>query len=159
MTAVRCAYCETDRPAVETFFNGSVNRCKDGAACEYRATALYDPTIVPAEDRPVPPPMDAPPGAACPNCGATEGLYGGAAWMCRDRAACEQRSVEFQYLTAWSDSSPDAMIAAACGTLQLPASHPPVVPAEQPRLDPAEMAAEMYALSAQEALGRKRPGR
>jgi hypothetical protein len=107
---VRCDYCHTAVPAAESFTpipNGVYTRCRDTKACERRQAGAYDPTIPLDEDRPVPPPIGAPPGAACASCGATgAGLYapGNRAWMCRDRAGCEQRSVETQFLTAWTDS-------------------------------------------------------
>lgn len=152
----RCDYCSTAVPADEVyqpFRHGAVNRCRDAAACEQRALMLHDPTILRAEDRPVPPPLGAPPGAACGYCGATGGLYSsGVAWMCADRAGCTQRGVEAQFLSAWTDSGPDRWIAESGGHLRLPASPPPQVVAEQAELTPAER----EGLAASEALGRKR---
>lgn len=157
MTTVRCDYCGTVVPADETFQpfrGGGVNRCKDAAACERRALQLNDPTILAAEDLPGAPP--AVPGARCAVCGAVDppgGVYAGAAYMCLDRAGCGERSVEYQCLTAWTDSGPDRLIAEAGGRLRLPASPSgPEIPPERVELDHAQMAA----LAAGEALGRKR---
>lgn len=161
-TAARCDYCHAVVPAGETFQpfpGGAYNRCKDTEACERRQTRAFDPTIMPDEDMPVPPPASAPVGTACDYC-RTEGPAGGlyermrGQWFCLDRAACEQRSIGFQYLTAWSDSSPDRLISAA-DMWAMASSAPPQVPPERTELDPDELTA----LAWQEALGRKRPRR
>jgi hypothetical protein len=101
-----------------------------------------------------PPPAVA--GARCSVCATVGNVYERSAgvFMCLDRAGCTERSVETQYLTAWSDSSPDRLISAA-DMWALSSSAPPQVPPERTELDPEEMAR----LAAQEALGRKRPGR
>lgn len=119
-------------------------------ACARRAPGLGDPTIS-DWDRPVPPPS-APPGARCAACGAAGDLYdGGNACFCRDRAGCVQR--EAADLSPWHDSSPDAAIAAAGGTLRLPAPHPPQAgPDPSPPGPDAAFAYEVW----RAAQGRKR---
>ncbi len=158
-TTVRCDYCGTGVPASETFRPyGAAVRCKDTAACERRALRAYDPTILADEDMPVPPATVAPPGTVCGACRTVTpaGLYdrGHGAWFCRDRAACEQASIETTYLTAWSDESPDRLVSAA-GMRAAQAAAGAQIPPERTELGPAGMAA----LAASEALGRKRAGR
>lgn len=150
----RCACCETDRPAAEVFgpYPGAV-RCKNVRACERRRLRAYDPTIPPDEDMPAPPAASAPPGARCAVCEAPGGLYerGGGQWVCRDQAGCQARAVEVQFLHAWGDSSPDRLIDAA----QMRAAQAAAgaeIPPERAEPGPAELAA----LAAADALGRKR---
>jgi hypothetical protein len=158
-TMVLCDYCGTSVPASQVFQplrGGTVNRCKDAGACERRSLSAGDPTLLWDEDRPAPPPPAAPPGTACEVCrdaspagGLYERIRG--QWHCRDRAACEQRAVEVQFLHAWSDSSPDRLISSA-DMRAMAAAAPPEVPAARTELEPGEMAA----LAAADALGRKR---
>lgn len=156
-TRVRCDFCSSDVPAGETFepYRGAI-RCMDAGACERRQIRAHDPSILPDEEMPVPPAAPAAPGAVCALCGASEGaLYErvprSGQWMCRDQAGCEQRSVEVQYLRAWSDSSPDRLISSA-DMRAMTAAARPEIPPERAVLDPTEIAA----LAAAETLGRKR---
>lgn len=118
-TSAQCDYCHATVPAGETFHPfATVTRCKDVAACERRQIRAYDPTIVPDEDRPAPPPAATPPGAVCAVCGASgteNGLYERLRGQCAclDRAACEQRAVEAQFLRSHPDSSPDQLVSSA----------------------------------------------
>jgi len=154
---VRCDYCGADVPAGETFQpvrGGVVSRCRDVGSCERRALRAYDPTILPDEELPRPPAAGAPPGAACAVCAASgPGLYerSPGSWFCRDRAACEQRGVEVQYLRAWGDSSPDRLITSP-QMRAMNAAASPQVPAERPPPDPAVVAAHAWS----DMLGRKR---
>lgn len=135
-STVQCDYCHTAVPAGETFHPfATVTRCKDVGACERRQIRAYDPTIIPDEDRPAPPPSAAPPGAVCAVCGASgSGLYERmrGQWYCLDRAACEQRSTEHLYLRPWSDGSPDQLVSSAqmrAGQAAAGAQIPPEPPA------------------------------
>jgi hypothetical protein len=114
-----CDYCKTQRPASEVFepYRGAV-RCRDVAGCERRQIRAFDPTVPLDEDLPTPPTVGAPPGAACAVCGAPgprlyERIPHSGQYVCRDRDACQQQSIEYQYLRAWGDSSPDRLITSA----------------------------------------------
>lgn len=149
----QCDYCGTGVPTAETFqpYRGAV-RCRDVGACERRQLRRYDPTLLRDEDLPVPVTGTVRPGTACAACGAVGlALYARmpGQWVCTDRDACQRRALED--MSAWSDSSPDRLISSAdMRVLAAPASAEVAPPRRQ--LDPAEMAA----LAASEALGRKR---
>jgi hypothetical protein len=153
-TAVRCACCQTQRPAAEVYERVPRSGeffCKDTAGCRRRIASLGDPV---GEIAAEPPPAVA--GAACSICAAAEppgGVYerSGGVFACLDRPGCQERSVETQYLTAWSDGGADRMISPA-DMRAMAAAAPPQVPPERTELDPEEMAR----MAAQEALGRKR---
>jgi hypothetical protein len=148
----RCDYCGETLPVNETFHPvPSITRCRDVADCDQRQIRRYDPTLQDDWARPSTP-AAAPAGARCANCGTAGDLYnGGNAYFCRDRAGCELRAK--QDMSAWSDESPDRLIAAA-DMMRLSQLAGAQIPPAPTVLDPAEMAA----LAAQEALGRKRPG-
>jgi hypothetical protein len=125
--------------------------CRDTTGCRRRIASLGDPV---GEIAAEPPPAVS--GAACSICAAVNppgGVYerSRGVFACLDRPGCQERSVETQYLTAWSDSSPDRLISAA-DMWAMSSSAPPQVPPERTELDPEEMAR----LAAQEAMGRKR---
>jgi hypothetical protein len=152
---VRCSYCCTTVPADQTFTpvtGGTYSRCKDERACTRRQDSAFDPSILADEDLPVPPPVV--PGARCAICGTVDppgGVYAGAAYMCLDRAGCEQRAAVAD-LAPWTDFSPDQEIAHSGAHLRMPLARPVVVPAEQAPLSYEER----QALAASESLGRKR---
>ena len=153
-TAVTCACCQAPRPAAEVYERVPRSGewfCRDTAGCRRRIASLGDPVGEVAAE---PPPAVA--GARCSVCATSGNVYErtSGVFVCLDRAACAERSVEAQYLTSWSDSSPDRLIAETGGHLRIPAAAPPQVPAEQPELDYAELAV----MAAQEALGRKAGG-
>ena len=159
MTAVtvppgaRCAACS----AAEGLYNrGDGIFCVNRNACRYRMAAYGDPVAAVA-DITIPsgrPP--AVPGATCSVCDATDppgGVFRRAANMfaCLDRPGCDERAIEFQYLQAWSDESPDQVIVAA--DMRRMAAHAGAqIPPERTELDHTEMAS----LAAQERLGGKR---
>jgi hypothetical protein len=157
-TLVRCSFCQDQRPLSDVFepYRGAV-RCRDVAACERRQIRAFDPTIPPDEDRPRPlGPQAGPPGTACGYCRASDppgGLHQRTpgVWFCLDRAACEQRSVDVLYLTAWSDSSPDRMISAADMRAMTSAAGAQIPP-EPSRHDPDALAVEAW----RSAAGRQR---
>lgn len=92
----RCDYCGETLPVNETFHPvPSITRCRDVADCDQRQIRKFDPTLLPAEHRPVPPTATAPAGTVCAVCRAPAApgeLYdrGGGQWFHRDRAACER---------------------------------------------------------------------
>jgi hypothetical protein len=148
---VRCAVCETQRPASEVYepVRGvGEYRCADTAACRRRVGYVGDPV-----GEFIASPPAAVPGAACAVCGAAGGAYERTpgVYVCIDRGGCAERAVEAQYLTAWGDSSADALISPA-DMRAMAAAAPPEIPPERTELDPAAMAA----LASQDALGRKR---
>jgi hypothetical protein len=150
--AVRCACCQAPRSGAEVFERVPRSGeffCRDTMGCRRRIASLGDPV---GEITAAPPPAVA--GAACAVCATASGVYerSPGVFVCLDRAGCAERSVETQYLTAWTDGSPDRLISAAGGRLRLPASAPPEVPAARVELD----LAEMRVMAAQEALGAKR---
>ena len=147
-----CACCQAPRPAAEVFERVPRSGeffCKDTGGCRKRMASLGDPV---GEIAAAPPPAVA--GARCSVCATVGGVYERTpgVYVCLDRAGCADRAVEAQYLTAWTDGSPDRVISAAGGRLRLPAPHPPEVPPVRTELDPAEM----ESLAAQDALGRRR---
>lgn len=151
MTA-RCNRCGTTRNLVH---NGYVWLCASAERCATYQAAVADPALalmVEQRDEIAPPP-DAPAGTPCAYCGAVDppgGVAAASAYACRDRAGCEQRSVEHQYLTAYRDESPDRLISAA-DMMHLQAQAGAQVPPAPRVLTPAEMAA----LAASDAVGRK----
>lgn len=152
---VVCACCQTRRPAAETYervpFSGE-RFCTDAAGCRRRMAGVGDPVAEVGAVAVTAP--SAVPGARCAVCGTVDppgGAYArGAAYMCLDMAGCRERSVEYQYLTAWGDSSPDRLISSA-EMRALQAAAPAEVPAERAPLSPEEMAR----LAAADDLGRK----
>lgn len=149
----RCDYCHADVPADAVFapYRGAT-RCKEVGTCERRQIRLYDPTIPPDDDRPVPPPADARPGARCDLCGSSVDLYHRSVeFRCRDRVACEQRQL-------LPDMAPVTEDFAEVGLPQLPgmfaaqAAARPEVGADPVPLGPAEIAA----LASRDAAWRKR---
>ena len=154
-TAVTCACCQAPRPAAEVYERVPRSGeffCRDTAGCRRRIASLGDPVGEVAAE---PPPAVA--GATCSVCATAGNVYERTrgVFVCLDRRGCEARSVQYQSLTAWTDSSPDRVIAEAGGHLRIPAARPVEVLAEQTPLDPAELAG----LAAREALGAKRAGR
>lgn len=159
LVTARCDYCGAERPAAELYApvpNGAVLRCRDVPACERRQIRAFDPAILPDEDMPRPPATGAPAGAACAVCGASgPDLYehnpAGGQWMCRGTAGCQQRGVDRQFLTAWSDTSPDRLISAAQMRAMVAAA-PPEVAAERPPASAEDLHAEAW----RSAMGRRR---
>lgn len=149
----RCASCG----ATAGLYNRGDNYfCADRHACRYRSAAYGDPVAEVADIARPPSRPAAVPGARCSICGAIDppsGVYhrGGASYACLDRPGCDERSVEFQYLTAWSDESPEQRIVAA-DLRRLAKSAGAQIPPEPTVLGHDEMAA----LAAQDRLGRKR---
>lgn len=156
-SAVRCNYCETAVPADEVFqpyhHNDTVNRCKDAAACQRRADAVFDPSLARGEwNRLVP--QRAVSGLTCALCRTDNPPGGviacGGGYACHDRASCDQR--QGLDLAPWTDASPDSVIEVTRAPLQLPA--PARMDAGPP---PAPLSYEqMRDLAASESLGRKR---
>jgi hypothetical protein len=156
-SAVRCNYCETAVPADEVFqpyrHNDTVNRCKDAAACQRRADAVFDPSLTRGDwNRLVP--QRAVSGLTCALCRTDNPPGGvieiGTGHACHDRASCEQR--QGLDLAPWTDETPDAMLEATGARFQIPVA---------PRMDAAPPPApldydQMQALAASEAAGRKR---
>jgi hypothetical protein len=152
-SAVRCACCHSPRPAAEVYER--IPRrgewfCRDTTGRRRRIASLGDPV---GEVAAAPPPAVA--GARCSICATAGNVYerSPGVFMCLDRAGCSERSVEAQYLTAWSDSSPDRLISVA-DMWALASSAPPQVPPERTELTPEEMAV----LAWQEAAGRRAEG-
>lgn len=150
-TLLRCACCQTSRPAAEVYERVPRSGeffCRDTAGCRRRIASLGDPV---GEVVAAPPPAAA--GARCSICDAPGGAYERTpgVYVCVDRAGCADRAVETQFLHAWSDSSPDRLISSA-DMRAMAAAARPEVPPERTQLAPGEMAA----LAAADALGRKR---
>lgn len=115
-TTVLCSCCETPRPLAEVYEpvpGIGEYRCSDLAGCRRRLAYVGDPVGPPVATR-----AATAPGATCSVCNVTDppgGAYqrSPGIYACLDRAGCEQRSVDFQFSHAWSDSSPDRFITSA----------------------------------------------
>jgi hypothetical protein len=99
-TAVRCACCQTPRPAAEVYERiprSGEFFCKDVAGCRRRMAGVGDPV---GEVAAAPPPAVA--GARCSVCATAGRVYERtrSVFVCLDREACAARSIEAQYLTA-----------------------------------------------------------
>lgn len=151
-----CACCCTTRPAAEVYQrvpHSSEWFCTDTTGCRRRMASVGDPV---AEFLTTSPPP-AVPGARCAFCGTVDppgGVYArGAAFMCLDRGACTERSVDFQFLTAHREDFPEVANTSITGMMHSAKGAGAQMPAARTELSHAEMAN----LAAQEALGRKRP--
>ena len=105
--AVRCACCQTPRPAAEVFerMPGSDEWfCRDTAGCRRRMACYGDPV---GEIASSPPPAVT--GARCSVCATAGGVYERTPgiFVCLDRAGCAERSVDFQFLTAHREDYPE----------------------------------------------------
>ena len=118
---MQCSYCQADVPLSSTYEpfpgNATIRRCRDTGACQRRQ--LHAGTGVPEG----PPAWETAraaisPPSPCGICHAADppgGLFERTpdVWFCRDRAGCEQRSVEVQFLTAHREDFADPEITVA----------------------------------------------
>jgi hypothetical protein len=125
MTAVTCAACQSPQPQAalyERIVRSGEFFCKDTTACRRQLASLGDPV---GQVAAVPPPVV--PGARCQICATVDpsgGVYerSPGSYCCLDRGGCQERAVDYQYLSPWTDASPDRMIAETAGHLRLPAA-------------------------------------
>jgi hypothetical protein len=155
---VTCDYCKTQRPASEVFepYRGAV-RCRDQAPCKQRQLYQGSHTEPPAHTGPAAV-SGAGPCVICDASAPSGGLYErtpGVA-ICIDRAGCDARSVDVQFLTAHGEefrteyTSAEMRAAAMASVPQVGGTVPPdVIVANQA----AASADYAYALAAS---GRRR---
>jgi hypothetical protein len=146
-TVVRCACCQTQRPAAETYERvprSGERFCTDTAGCRRRMAGIGDPVTDVDVAAAAPPPVV--PGARCAICGTVDppgGVYAGAAYMCLDRAGCTERSVEFQFLTAHREDFPEVANTTVTGMMHAARdAGAPSVPTALPLEDAAPEQAE-----------------